>query len=258
MNINSVICNRYDSIGMAAGEKASARYKETGLSVSSKKDLLEISSGAYGMQNKKAISAVSGKDILGITIGNKENVFIIHFSDSAMVSRTVSRGYITVNGIDVELSDEVKKQMTEVDKQAESDRENAYNKYVIQHELAVAKQQSEAWKKVYSDLYEAIEIAAKISNGEQVSSEEMKKLIETDPKLYAMAKAAAAMSRRKEGHSKKESSDVDTEEHLSEEQAKDVSWSDFNWNSYETQVSILMEEKPEVIGVSEGEPVVLK
>lgn len=253
MNINSVICNRYKSTSKETGGKALDPFKATNQSVSSKKDLLEISSEAYGIQNDKTISAVSGKDILGVTLGDKENVFIIHFSDSAMVDRTVSRGYITVNGEDVELSDEVKKQMIDVDKQAQADRENSYNGYVIRHELAVAKQQSETWKNVYKDLFEAVEIAAKISNGEQVSSQELKKLIQTDPKLYAMAKAAAAMSERKARQNKKESSSADAEEHLSEEKAEGVSWSDFNWNSYETQVRILMGEKPEVISVSEGE-----
>lgn len=253
MNINSVICNRYKSTSKATGGKALGPFKATNQSVSSKKDLLEISSEAYGMQNDKTISAVSGKDILGITIGDKENVFIIHFSDSAMVSRTVSRGYITVNGEDVELSDEVKKQMTDVDKRAQADRENSYNEYIIRHELAVAKQQSETWKNVYKDLFEAIEIAAKISNGEQVSSQEMKKLMETDPKLYAMAKAAAAMSARKDRQGEKESVNTDAEKAVSDEKAEGVSWSDFSWNSYETQVSVLMEEKLEVIGVSEGE-----
>ena len=43
-----------------------------------------------------------------------------------MVSRAVSRGYITVNGMDIELSDEVKKQLTDVNRQAQADREKAY------------------------------------------------------------------------------------------------------------------------------------
>ena len=37
-----------------------------------------------------------------ITKGDKENSYIVHFSDSAMVSRAVARGYVTVNGADVE------------------------------------------------------------------------------------------------------------------------------------------------------------
>ena len=53
----------------------------------------------------------------------------------------------------------------------------------MQHELAVAKQQSEALSKAYGDMSEAFEIAAKISKGGKVSSQEAKKLMETNPGL---------------------------------------------------------------------------
>ena len=64
----------------------------------------------YSQQNAESkkvcgqekITATSGKDVLGITKGDKENSYIVHFSDSAMVSRAVARGYVTVNGADVE------------------------------------------------------------------------------------------------------------------------------------------------------------
>ena len=53
---------------------------------------------------------------------------------------------------------------------AQADREKAYNKYIMQHEMAVAKQQSEALSKAYGGMSEAFEIAAKISKGGKVSS----------------------------------------------------------------------------------------
>ena len=64
----------------------------------------------YSQQNAESkkvcgqekITATSGKDVLCITKGDKENSYIVHFSDSAMVSRAVARGYVTVNGADVE------------------------------------------------------------------------------------------------------------------------------------------------------------
>ena len=54
----------------------------------------------YSQQNAESkkvceqekITATSGKDVLGITKGDKENSYIVHFSDSAMVSRAVARG----------------------------------------------------------------------------------------------------------------------------------------------------------------------
>ena len=52
----------------------------------------------YSQQNAESkkvceqekITATSGKDVLGITKGDKENSYIVHFSDSAMVSRAFS------------------------------------------------------------------------------------------------------------------------------------------------------------------------
>ena len=89
-------------------------------SASSKKDILEISDEAYAAQRNNQITATSGKDILGASKGDKDNTFIVHFADSAMVHRAVSRGYITVNGINIELSDDIKKKLLETDKKAEA------------------------------------------------------------------------------------------------------------------------------------------
>lgn len=122
MNINHVINNAYKYTNTISEQKALNIYKETYRPVSKKMDSLEISSEAYELQNDEKISATSGKDILGITRGNKENNFVIHFSDSAMVSRAVSRGYITVNGINIELSDKIKEHLTNVNKQVQTDR----------------------------------------------------------------------------------------------------------------------------------------
>ncbi len=252
MNINPVINNGYNRTNTMHRQKALDRYKETYKSVSQKMDSLEISSEAYELRNNdEKISATSGKDTLGITRGDKENTFVIHFSDSAMVSRAISRGYITVNGVDIELSDEVKKQLTNVNKQAQADREKAYNEYIMQHELAVAKQQSEALSKVYGDMSEAFEIAAKILKGGKVLSQEAKKLMETNPGLYAMA--TAAMSEKRAEQSEIESINKEGAENISNETAQGVSWSDFKWKSYETQMTILMEKMPVIEGVAERE-----
>lgn len=254
MNINPVINNGYNRTNIMYRQNALDRYKETYKLVSPKMDSLEISSEAYELRNNdERISATSGKDTLGITKGDKENTYVIHFSDSAMVSRAISRGYITVNGVDIELSDEVKKQLTNVNKQAQADREKAYNEYIMQHELAVAKQQSEALSKAYGDMSEAFEIAAKISKGGKVSSQEAKKLMEMNPDLYAMAMAAAAMSEKRAEQSEIESINEEGAENISNETVKGVSWSDFDWKSYETRMTILMEKTPVIEGVAEGE-----
>ena len=90
--------------------------------------------------------------------------------DSAMVSRAVSSGYIKVGGKKVELSDENKKKLIETDKQAEKDRMAAFNDYVMQHELAVARQKCEAWKKAFEDTIDIYEIISKTLDGRPVES----------------------------------------------------------------------------------------
>ncbi len=250
MNINPVIDNSYNRTNIISRQNAFDRYKETYKSASKRMDSLEISSEAYELWNyDEKISATSGKDTLGITRGEKENTFVIHFSDSAMVRRAISRGYITVNGVDIVLSEEVKKRLDNVNKQAQADREKAYNEYIMQHELAVAKQQGEAWSKAYKVMSEALEIAAKISKGGKVSSQEAKKLLETAPDLYAMAMASAAISENRA----KESIKREELENVSNGTVQGVCWSDFEWKSYETQMTVSMEGLSVIENVVEGE-----
>lgn len=102
-------------------------------------DTVEISADAYKLAKvDQKMTATSGKDTLGIIKGDKDNSFIVHFADSAMINRAVSRGYITVNDIELKLSEETKQKLLMTDKQAEAERIKAYNEYVFQHEMAVA------------------------------------------------------------------------------------------------------------------------
>ena len=45
------------------------------------------------------------------------------------------------------MKQDTKRQLLKVDKEASAAREKAYQDYVMQYEMAVAKQQSEAWRK---------------------------------------------------------------------------------------------------------------
>ena len=109
------------------------------------RDTAEISDEAYRLREKEGIHhAESGKDSLYISDGDKENELFIHFSDNAVVSRTISRGYITVDGTKIELLPEDKDKLADAGKKAEEKRVKAYMNYVAQHEAAVAKQQGEA------------------------------------------------------------------------------------------------------------------
>lgn len=234
------------------------RYKEK-KQAALKGDEVEISSEAYKMRKEEEkLTAASGKDTLGITKGRGDNTYVIHFSDSAMVSRAVSRGYITINGTRIDLSDEVKKQLLETDSQAQKDREKAYNQYIMQHEMAVAQQQADASKRQAEDTSKAFEIAAKMARGARVSSSEEKKLMEFNPQLYAMSKSAAMMSKRQE---RPEAEGIYKPEHRTINNKKPegsvggVDWSSFEWKSYETQLSVSLAAENSIQGVEEGEVV---
>lgn len=174
----------------------------------------------YSQQNAE------GKKVCGqekITATSKENSYIVHFSDSAMVSRAVARGYITVNGADVELTEDTKRQLLKVDKEASAAREKAYQDYVMQHEMAVAKQQSEAWRKALDGVPDSLRMLLEINNTENVPeySEKQKKQYNDAIKAY-------------------------------EHTGNGVSWSQFEWKTYDTQMTVTFEDSVKVESISKG------
>ena len=118
--------------------------------------------------------------------------------------------------------------------------------------MAVAQQQGETLASAYKDMSEAIKIAAKISSGGKVSSSDMKKLMEINPQLYAMAMALRIMS---EGQEKQNGTEMASEEKSAEDNdiVQGVNWSDFEWKSYDTQMTVSMNGSPAVENIKEGE-----
>lgn len=253
MKISNVISESYRNAGYKIRGKKSNEY----LSVSKpgavkRTDTIEISDEALAAQKSEEISATSGKDILGITRGTAENIYIVHLSDSGFVNRLVSRGYFEVNSVKIELSDDIKKKLLETDKQAEKDRMEAFNNYVMKHELAVAQQQSESWEKAAEDLNDAFVIATKISRGQKVTSSELKKLLKVDPKLYALAISTARLS---EQSNSPESVTNDGNDITTGESQNGVDASQFEWKTYECQIDVTMDGSPRIESISEGEVV---
>lgn len=172
---------------------------------------------------QEKITATSGKDVLGITKGDKENSYIVHFSDSAMISRAVARGYITVNGEDIELAEDIKQQLLKVDKEASAAREKSYQDYVMQHEMAVAKQQSEAWRNALDGVPDSLKMLLEINNTENVPeySEKQKKQYNDAIKAYGNT-------------------------------GNGVSWSQFEWKTYDTQMTVTFEDSAKIESISKG------
>ena len=76
-------------------------------------DYMTITSDVDKVQNAHTIAHKknSGK---ADTVEISSDGYVIHFENSALAHRAVSRGYITVNGTDIKLSDEVKKEIVSV------------------------------------------------------------------------------------------------------------------------------------------------
>ena len=174
----------------------------------------------YSQQNAEN-KKVCGQE--KITATSKENSYIVHFSDSAMVSRAVARGYVTVNGADVELTEDTKRQLLKVDKEASAAREKAYQDYVMQYEMAVAKQQSEAWRKAIDGVPDSLRMLLEINNTENVPeySEKQKKQYNDAIKAY-------------------------------DHTGNGVSWSQFEWKTYDTQMTVTFEDSVKVESISKG------
>jgi hypothetical protein len=218
-------------------------------------DSVKISSVAYRLQSDdNKLRATSGKDTLNVTKGAQADSFVVHFEDSAAVSRTVERGYIKINGIKVGLTDNVKKQLLETDKQAEAAREKTFMHYTLQYDAAVAKQQADVWKSVGEEQSRAMSTATKISRGKKVTLEDEKQLMQTNPGLYAIVKAAAMLAK----HQKKDvaedtSTDVSEKKDEGRQTSEAVPGGSSDRPQHETQMTIsLSSGQPQIQSINEG------
>ena len=84
------------------------------------------------------------------------------------------------------MKQDTKRQLLKVDKEASAAREKAYQDYVLQYEIAVAKQQSEAWRKALDGVPDSLRMLLEINNTENVPeySEKQKKQYNDAIKAY--------------------------------------------------------------------------
>ncbi len=149
-----------------------------------RRDTLEISSEAYSKlkDNNAEMRATSGKDLLSVSKGKDENTFVVDFEHLANVSRAVSRGYITVNGVDIELSDETKTKMMDVAKAADEKSEAAFMSMIAKYNIDIAEQQAEVWKHAF-DTPDSIRILFGLDK-EDVTNRTEERNSTPDPKDY--------------------------------------------------------------------------
>lgn len=223
------------------------------ISVDGQKDRLEISeAGRKRYSDTKNVTASSGNDILSAKKGSKDDAFVISFSDSGFVSRTIDRGYIEIQGVKINLSDEDKKRLSAIDKEAENKRMSAFLKTHMEHEQAVMKQQSETLSNFSKKVSRVKQTAQKLSQGQEVTPKELKELIETDPEAYAQAMMARQMKDafEKSPHNKRQVSADISEAEQEEDSVEGVSWDDFEQTGYQVQMQVdLSNKEPEIDGM---------
>ena len=116
------------------------------------------------------------------------------------------------------MKQDTKRQLLKVDKEASAAREKAYQDYVMQYEMAVAKQQSEAWRKALDGVPDSLRMLLEINNTENVPeySEKQKKQYNDAIKAY------------------------------------DHTGNGVSWKTYDTQMTVTFEDSVKVEGISKG------
>ena len=143
--------------------------------------------------------------------GTKANHAKVRFDHSVDVARAVNEGYIEVDGIRLELSDEAKKQLEESRKKVQEENDNRTLIEIEQQNAESAKKQGEAMEKEMENMAKAIEIFRRMSKGGMVPGKDEKLLMEFDDKMYQTAKSMQLMAERHKKH-KRLSEDPEEEE----------------------------------------------
>ena len=173
-----------------------------------------------------------------------------------MLNRAVKQGYIEVDGRQVELSDDVKKQLLATNKQIENSKKAIFMHNMLLHEAANARQASDAMKEANDKMSRAMTTASRIMHGRKVSPADEKELMEFNKDLYAMAKSAAALAehqRKREDREDEKISAENDEARARENEPKDYSVEETPMPSTEVQMDISFEnENPQVTAVGVG------
>lgn len=213
-------------------------------------DYMTITSDVDKVQNAHTIAHKknSGK---ADTVEISSDGYEIHFENSALTHRAVSRGYITVNGTDIKLSDEVKKKILKTSEEAFKANEKAILQYAMQHNAIVARQQAEAYSNEAKRMSRAITVMAKMASGGKVSEADKQFLAKYYPEMYAMAMSAAMMAERQERQEGKvfaENREESKEQTQAEYYAKELG--DLKCEFTETTLDISLENRVTVGDVS--------
>ena len=114
------------------------------------------------------------------------------------IQKAINEGELTVDGVTLELSEEVRNAIREADEKRFKDCEmiNEYNAAV--QNANTAKQQGDVMKEIVDEQAKALEIARRIAKGGQVPLKDEQLLMDYSSELYQMAKQQAMLANEHE------------------------------------------------------------
>ena len=220
------------------------------------KDTVEISDEARELQSKSKLTASSGDTELKIT--QSKNNFVIHFDNSSALKQTVKNGFIEVNGQKFLLSDDLKKNLLATDNKIQKERESIFLNYQFELEAANSRRANDAMQKSNAKQMRVMKTATRIMHGRKVSPADEKELLESDPKLYSLAKSAGAIEkiRRKKSDNdddKRISKQNDEDRYKENQPTEDYSVEPPEYENHETQLKFAVDgENLQVQSVSDA------
>ena len=224
-------------------------------------DKVELSSAGQKISpNSTKNTTAKGKEDtpnISFSMSQRSNGHIsLSFDNSAMVSRAVKQGYVEIDGRQVELSDDVKKQLIATNNKIQDAKEAATMHNMLLHEAANARQTSDAMKKANDKMSRVMTTAARIMHGKKVSPADEKELMEFNKDLYAMAKSAAALAEHHRKQDDKEDDKISKENEgarAREAEPKDYSVEETPLPKNEVQMEVSFEgDMPRVTAVGAG------
>lgn len=122
----------------------------------------------------------------------------VTITDHGQIKNAIEKGNITVEGVTLELSDEVRNAIKSAEEQRFKDNEKITMMNMLIHNANVAKQQGDAMEEVVLTEVKAMEIARRIAKGGKVPMQDEKLLMEYNKDLYMMSKQAALLAKEHE------------------------------------------------------------
>ena len=243
-----------DGVFIPSGDKEAAavyvagRQKVSGMAGEGLQDAVEISSDGYALKEQERETEAAA--VCSYTRIGDSGRYRLQFANTAMISRAVKQGYVTVEGQRVELSDEVKKQLLAAGKEIDGVRKRISVHNFLLHEAANAQQNRDAMQEESEKMSRVMQTASRIMHGRKVSPADEKELMEFNKDLYAMAKNAAALEKYRHKHDDREDERISAENERARERAaepKDYSVEETPMPNMTTEMTVDLEgEMPQI------------